>query len=225
MDIDPFESVEAEAEEGSGHQRNARLNAAVAVTVAILATFLGICNVKDDNIVQAMQAAQAEKLDLWNFYQARNIREEVANATAEQLKLAAATAAQLKLALAPAESQKPARVPLAARPPGPESQAYDEAIARYTKLASEQGSKKAELKAQAEQAQKTYDALNFRDDQFDLAAAAIAIAIALLAVTALTHLWWLYWLACIPSVFGLVMGVAGLLGLPFHPDFLIQPLT
>ena len=45
-----------------------------------LATFLGVCKVKDDNIVQAMQQAQADRLDHWNFYQARNIREEVAAA-------------------------------------------------------------------------------------------------------------------------------------------------
>jgi len=39
----------------------------VAVTVALLATFLGICKVKDDNIVQAMQQAQADRIDHWAF--------------------------------------------------------------------------------------------------------------------------------------------------------------
>ena len=29
----------------------------------LLATFMGICKVKDDNIVQAMQQAQADKID------------------------------------------------------------------------------------------------------------------------------------------------------------------
>ena len=50
----------------------------VAITVALLATFMGICKVKDDNIVQAMQQAQADKIDHWSFYQARNIRQEIA---------------------------------------------------------------------------------------------------------------------------------------------------
>ena len=49
----------------------------VALTVALLATFTGICKVKDDNIVQAMQQAEADRVDHWNFYQARNIRKEV----------------------------------------------------------------------------------------------------------------------------------------------------
>jgi hypothetical protein len=201
MDIDPVETAEELREDSEVHKSNARLNAMVAVTVAILATFLGICNVKDDNIVQAMQAAQADKIDLWNFYQARNIREEIALATVEQLVLARA-----------------------ARPEG-ERAGHDAALAKYQALASSQNSKKEELKTQAENAQKRYDKLNYVDDQFDLAEASIAIAIALLAVTALTHQWWLYWLAAVPSVFGLMMGLAGLLGLPFHPDFLIQPLT
>ena len=171
MDIDPLETVEGLEEDTAAHKRNARLNAMVAVSVAILATFMGICNVKDDNIVQAMQAAQADKIDLWSFYQARNIREEIALATVEQLALAKAGR------------------------PVAEQAAHDAALAKYQALAKSQNSKKEELKTQAEQAQKTYDKLNYRDDQFDLAAASIAIAIALLAVTALTHLWWLFWLA------------------------------
>ena len=67
MDLDPKDVVEEARSASSG-----RLNAVVAVTVAILATFMGICKVKDDNIVQAMQQAQADKLDHWAFYQARN---------------------------------------------------------------------------------------------------------------------------------------------------------
>jgi len=72
--------------------KKAWLNPAVAITVALLATFMGICKVKDDNIVQAMQQAQADKLDHWQFYQARNIREEIAKSTVAQLQLQALTA-------------------------------------------------------------------------------------------------------------------------------------
>jgi hypothetical protein len=71
-------------------ERLSRLNAAVAITVALIATFTGICKVKDDNIVQAMQQAQAAKIDDWSFYQARNIRQEVASATLTELALAKA---------------------------------------------------------------------------------------------------------------------------------------
>jgi hypothetical protein len=177
------------------------LNMRVAVVVAVLATFMGICKVKDDNINQAMQQAQANKVDHWSFYQARNIREEVANATVVQLKLAKA-----------------------GRPAG-EQTAYDEAIANYTKLAADQKRKKDELKAQGEQDDTDYNALNFKDDQFDLSDAMLAIAIALLAVTSLTRQRWLFSLAMVPTVFGVFMGLCGLFGWPFHPTALVALLS
>ena len=201
MDVDPMQSVESLQEASSAAKRNARLNAVAAVSVAILATFMGICKVKDDNIVQAMQQAQADKLDHWSYYQARNVRQEVAEAALTQLRLARADRS------------------------GAQAAAYDTEIARYEAIAADQAKKKLEVKAQAEQDQKTYDALNFRDDQFDLSDAALAIAIALLAVTALTQLWWLYWLTWVPMGFGVLMGVAGLGGLGLHPDALVRLLS
>ena len=194
-----LESAKAAAEPTEGSRK--RLNAAVAVTVAILATFRGICKVKDDNIVQAMQQAQADKLDHWAFYQARNVRQDIAEAAMTQLELARAV-------------QSPAN-----------ASAYDTAIAKYRATVADQAKKKEELRLQALQDQVTYDALNFRDDQFDLSDALLAISIALLAVTALTQLWALYWVALIPTVLGFVMGTAGLLGLPIHPNAIIQLLS
>ena len=177
------------------------LNMRVAITVAILATFMGICKVKDDNICQAMQQAQANKLDHWSFYQARNIREEVAKSTIVQLRLAAIGR--------PAQEQ-----------PG-----YQDAIKSYEQLATDQKTKKEEEKALAEQAQKDYDAANFHDDQFDLSDALLAISIALLAVTALTRQRWLFIGAMIPIAFGVLMGLSGLLGWSVHPTALIALLS
>ena len=202
LDIDPVETAEELRADSEKDARNERLNGLVAITVAILATFLGIFNVKDDNVVQAMLAAQAEVIDQWSFYQARNIREEVMLATVEQLT-----------------------VERAGRSDPAQLAAIDASIKKYSDMAKSQNIKKEEQKALAEAAQKRYDALNYKDDQFDLSEASMAIAIALLAITALTHVWWLFWLSMVPSVFGLAIGLAGLLGLPFHPDFLITPLT
>ena len=200
MEIDPLEVVE-NAQEASPKRKLHWLNPAVAITVALLATFMGICKVKDDNIVQAMQQAQADKLDHWQFYQARNIREEVAKSTLAQLQLQALSA--------PASSRE----------------AYKSQIEAYSQLAQDQKAKKEELKLAAEKDQATYDALNFRDDQFDLSDASIAIAISLLAVTSLTGLAWLYVAALIPSAFGFIMGLAGLVGWNVHPDLLIKLLS
>jgi hypothetical protein len=196
MELDPKEVIEA-----AQAARTKRLNAVVAITVALLATFMGICKVKDDNIVQAMQQAQADKLDHWSYYQARNIRQEVAEATVVQLELA-------RLA-APANA----------------GSQFETALEKYRRLAADQAQKKAELMAAAQKDQATYDALNFRDDQFDLSDASIAIAIAMLAVTALTGLWSLYVAALVPTAFGLLMGVAGLAALDVHPGALVRLLS
>lgn len=185
----------------SGESRPSRLNGSVAVAVALLSTVMGIGKVKDDNIVQAMQQAQADKLDHWSFYQARNLREEVAKATLVQLRLQAATASSTQ------------------------RRDYDAAIGQYEKIAADQALKKEELRQAALADQRNYDALNYRDDQFDLSDAAIAIAISLLAVASLTQIWWLFGLAMLPAAFGTVMGIAGLAGWKFHPDLLSRLLS
>src|SRR5256885_2368615 len=84
MEIDPLDAAD-NSNEPPANPAHARLNTWVAITVALLATFMGICKVKDDNIVQAMQQAQADKIDHWSFYQARNIRQEVAAAELTEL--------------------------------------------------------------------------------------------------------------------------------------------
>jgi membrane-bound ClpP family serine protease len=177
------------------------LNMRVAVTVALLATFMGICKVKDDNINQAMQQAQANKVDHWSFYQARNVREEVARSTVAQLRLAALGR------------------------PAAEQEAYAGAVKEFLQIADDQKRKKEEVKTQAEQDQADYDAANFRDDQFDLSDALLAIAISLLAITALTRQRWLFIGALVPTALGVFFGLAGLLGLPFHPTALMALLS
>src|SRR5262249_44620137 len=86
MDPDPMQYVDdddgkEDKAKVSEHEARARLNTWVAISVALLATFMGICKVKDDNIVQAMQQAQADRIDSFSWYQARNIREDLARAT------------------------------------------------------------------------------------------------------------------------------------------------
>lgn len=70
-----------------------------------------------------------------------------------------------------------------------------------------------------------YDALNFHDDQFDLSDALLAIAISLLALTSLTRLWWLFGLSLLPAGFGVLMGLAGLMGWGIHPSALVKLLS
>jgi Domain of unknown function (DUF4337) len=207
MDPDPMQFVEEDAAGSDtrkaveGKRQKANLNTLVAISVALLATFLGVCKVKDDNIVQAMQQAQADKIDNYSWYQARNVREEVARATVTQLTLQAATA--------PPQAQA----------------AYQEQIKVYQALAQDQADKKKIQQADADKADATYNALNYHDDQFDLSDAMLALAISLLAMTALTQKRWLFVLAMLPTVFGIVMGLAGLLAWKIHPDMLTRLLS
>src|SRR5438132_2321185 len=206
MDPDPMQFVEEDndkkpSDKDKAAATRARLNTWVAISVALLATFMGICKVKDDNIVQAMQQAQADKIDNYSWYQARNVREEVANATVAQLTAEAAAA------------------PSQAKP------VFEEKIKAYQALAQEQAEKKKTQQADADKADQTYNQLNFHDDQFDLSDAMLALAISLLAVTALTQKHWLFVLAMVPTVFGVVMGLAGLLGWSIHPNLLTRLLS
>src|SRR5256885_3379684 len=205
MDPDPMQFVEEDDDKKPSDKdktaARARLNTWVAISVALLATFMGICKVKDDNIVQAMQQAQADKIDNYSWYQARNIREEVANATVAQLKALQASAS-----------------------PQAQSVIQDQ-LKTYQALAQEQEEKKKVQQADADKADQTYNALNFHDDQFDLSDAMLALAISLLAVTALTQKRWLFVLAMFPTVFGVVMGLAGLLGWHIHPNLLTKLLS
>ena len=69
------------------HGRESKINATVAVWVALTATFMALCNVKDGNIVQAMSQAQAHGIDAWSYFQAKSTKESIAENTVEMLKL------------------------------------------------------------------------------------------------------------------------------------------
>ncbi len=86
MDIDPLEIADEHEEKDKA---KSRLNAMVAVTIALLATFLGVCKVKDDNIVQAMQQAQAHSVDYWSTFHAKSTEAKLLDATATELELMA----------------------------------------------------------------------------------------------------------------------------------------
>ena len=159
------------------------------------------CKVKDDNIVQAMQQAQADKIDYWGYYQARNTQEKVFEQSAAQARILAA--------MAQGEVKKMA-----------EQQAK-----MATEEAQRMKAEKAEQKSKAEKAEKDYDTFNFHDDQFDLSDAALSVAIALFALTSLTQKKWLFFLALAPTTFGVVLGLAGLIGWHIHPDFLTKLLS
>jgi cytochrome b len=172
------------------------LNNLIAVLVALLATVMALCNIKDGNIVQAMSQEQAKAVDQWSYYQAKGTKQNLAESVRDQLLL---------------RQQEGGLTPQAAALVAKEIVTYTATVQKYEK-------EKTAIKAEAEGAQKEYDRLNVHDDQFDMSEAAISISIALLGVSALTRKKWLVGLAIVFAAFGVLMGMAGFLSWNLHPD-------
>ena len=79
------EAIE-KAEDGGG---GSNLNGLVALSVAVVATFTALCNVKGGNIGQAMQQAQASVVDGWAYYQAKGTKLNIAESARDMLRVQA----------------------------------------------------------------------------------------------------------------------------------------
>jgi hypothetical protein len=184
--------------------RESRLNTIVAACVAVIATFMSLCSVKAENIVQQMQQAQANAVDQWSYYQAKSTKENLAQATAEQLEVQRDVATSLS----------------------PEQRArLDAAIQKQTDAAKRYAKEKNDIKAHAKSYEAQFAALDVHNDQFDMAEATLSVALALLGVTALTQKRWMLAVAGLFCAFGLVMGVAGFAKLAFRPEWIARLLS
>lgn len=180
--------------EVSAEAKDKRLNRWVAITVVILSVFMGLGNIKDGNIVQAMAQAKADSVDRWGEYQATRTKVHITETARAEMRVlatgpASRTAAQAEIARLDAD------------------------LAKYA----------AETPALAKRAQgfaDQYDALNVHDDQFDASEALIATAISMAAVAALSESFWLLIAGWAFGACGLFMGVCGFTGWAFHPDVL-----
>jgi len=173
----------------------------VAILVALAATFMALVSVKDRNTTLHMDQAQAKAIDTWNYYQAKSMKQNLSEATLDQLTAARGSAA----AAAAAD--------------------LDKRIANYEKQVKRYDHEKGEVKEEAEGYEKRYEELNSRHDLFDLCDAAMSVAIALLGVTALTRKRWLLGVAAVFLAVGVFFGVAGFAGLNIHPETAIKWLA
>lgn len=174
-----------------------RFNNLIAVAVAIVSAFMAVSKIKDDNIVQAMQKAQAESVDYWNEYQARRQRQFGVELAIEQAR--------------------------ASQPAGPE---LDARLADWKKQADYYKTRAEESATKAKSRGADYDAGNDRDDLFDLSDAMLSLSLALFAVAALTRVRWLFGLAAVLAGGGMVFGVSGFAGwTALHPGWLVALLS
>lgn len=127
----------------NAEENKSRLNAMVAITIALLATFLGICKVKDDNICQAMQAAQTDRLDAWSAFNTKSTEAKVLEGNAITLDFQAASAT------------------------GPAKASLTQAAKKMGEHVTKEEQDKDDWQKKAKDAEDTYEKLNYRDDQFD----------------------------------------------------------
>ena len=194
------ETINEAVERGSAD----RLNSLIAVMVAATATFMALCNVKDGNIVQAMEQDQAAAVDAWSLYQAKGMKLNLAEATLDQLTLERDLRSEL----------------------GADARArLDKKIADYTAKTRTYEAEKSDIMAKAKAFKDDYDSLNVHDDQFDLADALMSVAIALFGITALIRKRLLLGFGIAFASLGIVFGFAGFLRLGLHPDVLTRLLS
>jgi hypothetical protein len=183
------------------HGGSSGLGSIVALLVALAATFVALASVKDRNITLRMDQAQAKSVDTWNYYQAKSTKQNLAEATLDELSALKGAA------------------PAAA---GPE---IEKRISEYEKQVKRYEHEKGEVKEEAEGFEHKYESLNEQHDLFDLSDAAMSVAIALLGVTALTRKKWLLVVAGVFLLTGVFFGVAGFINWPIHPESAIKWLA
>ena len=193
------EKVQESVEQG----KESKLNGQIALFVAVVATFMALCNVKDGNVVQAMQQSQAKSIDLWAYFQSKSTKQHIAENAAEIFK------AQLEMA---GDVKPELRAKMEAR------------IAEQLALTKKYETEKEAIRKEAEQVGRDYDAMNVHDDQFDLAEACLSVAIALAGVTALTRRRWLFVMAGALAAIGTVYGLAGFFHWQLHSDLMAKLL-
>ena len=164
----------------------------VALTIAILASFIAFSAIKSGNVAEAMQQAQAERNNGWAWYQAVRVREDMATYELANLE-------RLKRVAAPVEAERLT----------PEIATQNTEITKVRDRLNE-------TRERAQAAEKDYDRLNLLGDHYDLSDALLAIAITLLAIATLSGVRWLYWFAMAPAVGGVVFALAAMLQHPFN---------
>ena len=185
------------------HAAESRFNGYIALFVAVVATFMALCNVKDGNVVQAMQQSQAKAVDQWAYYQSKSTKQHIAENFSDMLKVQLEMNATLK----------------------PEVRAKIEAkILAQEAAAKKYEKEKEQIKAVAEQAAKDYDAMNIHDDQFDLAEACLSVAVALAGITILARKRWLFGVAGAFASLGILYGLAGFFHWNLHSDLMAKIL-
>ena len=161
----------------------------IALLIAVLAALLSIIQTIGDNAAQDALKYNIDASNLWSFFQAKTVRQTSVRTAAETLELAAA--------------------------PPERKEAWDkrlhdwrQTIARWeTEPETNEGRK--ELVARAKAAEEARDRALAMDNMYDVASAALQVAIVLASASVVVGVTWLAWAAGGLGVLGLVFAVIG----------------
>ena len=169
-----------------GHGHIDASNKNVAMLIAILALVLAISETLGKGAQTTALNINIEAANLWNFFQAKTIRGTVLKTAAEELELSLATA-------------------------GPEAkQAIEKRVSDWKKNVArydsepETGEGRKELAARAKAAESKRDRSLAAYHHFELASAAVQIAIVLASATVITGAGWLTFVSLGLGVIGIV---------------------
>lgn len=184
----PTEHLHEQIEEGA-EERRERWTLYLALStafMAVLAAFAGLMagHHANEALVERMKAS-----DQWNFYQAKNLKEEIAVNTDAILK-----------AIGPAKIAGAATAEPSAAAAGDHSQD----IARYEK-------EKAEIKKQAEEDEQVSEAHLAKHVPLSRAVTAFQIAIAISAIAVLTRRKMLWYAGLVLTAIGICFLIVGIL--------------
>src|SRR6478736_1282278 len=168
------------AAHGHGHGEHASGNKRVALLISVLALVLAFSETLGKAAQTSAVAYNIEALNLWNFFQAKTIRQTVLRTAAEELESGSASETQRKQAAK-----------------------WKETAQRY-QSEPDTGEGREQLSARAREAEKKRDRSMAAYHQYELASAAVQIAIVLASASIITAMAALAWLAGALGLVGVV---------------------
>ena len=183
---------------GGGHGDSKDLNKRVALLISVLALFLAFSETMGKSAQTAALNSQIEASNLWNFFQAKNIRRTSTIIASEQTKLSAAAATD------PAQKAAIEK----------QVDAWNKTAARYRsepEAADGKGEGTVELSRRAIEEQHHRDEYLAKYHHYEFASAAFQIGIVLASATVITGMVALSFLAGGLGVVGLVFMAFGVI--------------
>jgi hypothetical protein len=186
------EAIE-KAKEGGLIEGGEGFNRKVALVIAILALFLAFAETLGKGAQTEATTKNIEVSDLWNFFQAKDIRRTTLNVAADQTNLLAAGVTD----------------PAAKEAINKQIESWRKTAERY-ESDPQAGNGRKQLEEKAKEAEQERDLSLAKYHHYELSSAAFQVGIVLASAAVITGMAALVWLAGLFGLAGLALGALGL---------------